>query len=273
MKQLGGIPLARVSIEEKWWSDPRRNLLIRLVGGSSSAADGSMLFAWRVAQEYSATKDGKIPIEVWETLEHSRSILEAKLACASGQFVTVRGASEHFEWISSRRKLAASGGKRSAESRKAKYGSSQPKRRSKPEASASSARSKPEPSYSSSYSSSSSNSELLNPSDSTRDFIAAYAGRFKTRYGSNPQITGRDSGIAKRLAKGMSSARFGELLDAFFSLPDSWLVKKKHPLAAFESSLNEIVVFAGSGDFTTRREAAQVDDGVALSAALARAAT
>lgn len=98
-------------------------------------------------------------------------------------------------------------------------------------------------------------------------FVKAYCDRFKARYGTNPQITGKDAGIAKRLAKTLSQEKFDTLLEAFFAMPDAWLVKIKHPLAAFESKLNEIVVFGNSGGFTTMQQTRQAD-GLASTAML-----
>ncbi len=57
----------------------------------------------------------------------------------------------------------------------------------------------------------------------------------------------------------MSLERFSHLLDAFFQMPDAWLVKVKHPVGAFESKMNEVTVFADSGEFTTQTQARQAD--------------
>jgi len=105
-------------------------------------------------------------------------------------------------------------------------------------------------------------SEKQNSSNSQKAsaFVAAYCIRFKTRWGDSPEIMGKDAGIAKRLAKTLGQDKFELYLDAFFSMPDAWLVKIKHPLAAFESKLNEIVVYANTGNFTTSRQVQQADD-------------
>lgn len=94
----------------------------------------------------------------------------------------------------------------------------------------------------------------------TKSFIASYCDRFKFRYGSAPVIQGKDAGIAKRIAQSIGEEKMELYLDAFFSMPDAWLVKTKHPLGAFETKMNEIVVFANTGNFTTQRQANQSDD-------------
>jgi hypothetical protein len=100
--------------------------------------------------------------------------------------------------------------------------------------------------------------------------VRAYCDRFKLRWGENPQILGKDAGIAKRLAKDLGQDRFEFLLDAFFQMPDAWLVKVKHPLAAFETKLNEVVVFAESGQFHTQRQAREADSSATNAMLLAK---
>lgn len=91
-------------------------------------------------------------------------------------------------------------------------------------------------------------------------FVGAYCSRFKERWGHNPEILGKDAGIAKRLSKTLTLVKFELYLDSFFQMPDAWLAKQKHPLAAFESKLNEIVAFSNTGNFTTTKQVQQADD-------------
>jgi hypothetical protein len=92
-----------------------------------------------------------------------------------------------------------------------------------------------------------------------RDFIAKYCELFKQRYRTNPHIRGKQAGVAKRVLKDVPLERAKLYLEAFFQMPDSWLVKTKHPLEAFEPKLNEIVVFATTGEFTGAVQARQID--------------
>lgn len=95
--------------------------------------------------------------------------------------------------------------------------------------------------------------------DAAKQFIAWYCERFKTRWGNNPPIQPKDAGIAGRLAKGLSAEKQALYLDAYFAMPDAWVIKAKHPINLFESKLNEISVFAQSGTFTTMRQARDAD--------------
>ncbi len=90
--------------------------------------------------------------------------------------------------------------------------------------------------------------------------ISKYCEAWKAKHGSSPPITGKDAGIAKRLAKGFSDERVESLLAAFFEMPDAYLFKAKHPLELFEMKLKEVAAFADSGSFVTRRQVVQFDD-------------
>lgn len=101
------------------------------------------------------------------------------------------------------------------------------------------------------------------PSESpqkVKNFLAVYCEKFSNRYGSNPEITGKDAGIAKRLCKNLGEDKLNFYLEAYFSMPDSGVIKAKHPLTFFEMKLNEIVVFANTGNFTTQKQAQQADE-------------
>lgn len=95
-----------------------------------------------------------------------------------------------------------------------------------------------------------------------KEFIARYCELFKERYQTNPVVRGKQAGIVKRVLKDVPLTRALVYLEAFFQMPDAWLVKTKHPLDSFESKMNEITVFANTGTFTTSRQVRQADDAV-----------
>lgn len=92
--------------------------------------------------------------------------------------------------------------------------------------------------------------------------IKKYCELFKLKYSSSPEISGKDAGIAKRIASELSEEKVNLYLEAFFSMPDAWLMKAKHPLHLFETKKNEIVVFANSGKFTSQQNANSLDKSV-----------
>lgn len=101
--------------------------------------------------------------------------------------------------------------------------------------------------------------DLAPKTNLTRDFVAVYCENFKLRWGTNPVIGGKQSGIARRISQEMTLDRFKILIKAYFEMPDSWLQKTKHPLEGFERKLNEIVVWSERGDFTTMRQVREND--------------
>lgn len=102
-------------------------------------------------------------------------------------------------------------------------------------------------------------------------FLAAYARAFKARYQTNPEISGKDRGIAKRLAGGMSLERGEELVFAYLAMNDQWFIQRKHSLPVLEQDLNKVAVFAATGKFTTRAEARAAEQGSAFDRLIAEA--
>lgn len=103
-----------------------------------------------------------------------------------------------------------------------------------------------------------------NPTDlsanKANEFISLYCQAFKARHHANAEIDGKSAGIAKRITKTLSREKWIPYLQAFFTMPDAYLFKNRHPLAQFEYKLQEIAVFAQSGNFTTQKQASQIDN-------------
>lgn len=119
--------MARINIEDCWWTDPRRSLLIKKVG-SEELADGAIIRAWRLAQEFWKSSKGLVPFDLFETLPYFQNIIDSKLADVRESFVYVRGSSAYLDWVREKKEQASEAGKKSAEIRKLKHGSAQPKR-------------------------------------------------------------------------------------------------------------------------------------------------
>ena len=131
--------VARINIEEDWWSESRRDRLVRRLGGDSRIADGLMIQAWRLSQGCSKL-DFRIPIQRFLCLEGAEVLLECDLAdlyqanakqtqvntkqvierskqdeeFAETCYIYVRGSFEMFGWLVKRRQVASEGGKKSA---------------------------------------------------------------------------------------------------------------------------------------------------------------
>lgn len=116
--------MARINIEECWWSDPRRTALLLEIGFEADSAAVNM---WRAAQEFWGKSRGLIPKSVFDKLKHCEKLVEVGLADVRESFVYVRGCSEYLEWHAEKREQAAAAGRKSAEVRRKKSGSAQPK--------------------------------------------------------------------------------------------------------------------------------------------------
>lgn len=105
--------MARINIEECWWTDPRRERLAKLTG-SLDLADAAAIRAWRLAQEHWRKDRGHIPLEIFNQLEFAQALLGSGLAVLGDTWVYVRGSSQHHEWTVDQREKSKSGGVKSA---------------------------------------------------------------------------------------------------------------------------------------------------------------
>lgn len=197
--------MARINIEECWWSDPRRSALIRIIG-NEGLADATAIRIWRLAQEFWVRDRQLVPTEIFNSIEFAEAALRSGLAELRGCFVYVRGSSQYLEWVNKSREAGRIGGLKSAEARRIKDGDAQPKPRSTLEATPKHPRSKSkqtEPSYSSS--SSSSNSKTGRGRGSVRGILASsgeerptprlpkLAELWNAKSGNLPKVTGCSS--------------------------------------------------------------------------------
>ena len=101
--------MARINIEEKWKTDPRRTALAKRIG--TRAADGMLVeISWLVL----AHKGQPIPLKEFEFIEDHKAWIECGLAEVCGEFVRVCGAEQYssfFEKQQNNGKKGASFGK------------------------------------------------------------------------------------------------------------------------------------------------------------------
>jgi len=71
-----------------------------------------------------------------------------------------------------------------------------------------------------------------------RDFIGNYCEAFKSIYGTNPIITAKDSGIAKRLCE---IPDIQTIMESFFKSKDKFIVQNCHSLSIVESQINKLI--------------------------------
>lgn len=117
--------MARINVDDKWWNDPRRKKLGLLLK-DTDLADGIMLSLWRLAFDYYKDDAKGIPEHVFECVRGCSEIKQSMLVDVRNKEVYVRGSSEHFAWILKHTEKKRAAGKKSAEARRQKYGTSQP---------------------------------------------------------------------------------------------------------------------------------------------------
>lgn len=110
--------MARINIEDKWWSDPRRNRLIEKLG-NPKLVDGLMIQLWRYAQNNSGE-----PFE-WKGILEEKEV--QALACVglcslvNSTHIYIKGSKEAFNWLQKCRVAGKKGGKAGTGSNKNRY--------------------------------------------------------------------------------------------------------------------------------------------------------
>lgn len=102
--------MARINIEEKWFSDPRRSALACKLG-SEVKADGVMIIAIRLAQQYWIPNKELIPFKSWNGVELPEELVSVGLAEKREKGYYVSGSEEHFSWWFKRNEYKKEAGK------------------------------------------------------------------------------------------------------------------------------------------------------------------
>jgi hypothetical protein len=86
----------------------------------------------------------------------------------------------------------------------------------------------------------------------TREIIGSYCHAYKTRYGSNPVITGKSSGIIKRIVKDVGIDKTKRLIESYLRMDDEWFGTRNHDLPTLEANLSKIANFSETGKIISR---------------------
>ena len=239
--------MARLGIDDQFWLEIAG--VIAAVGDQDKAI-GNAVRWFRFAQE--KHKKGLLVTEAEFKKNGFSEALFPLFAERTPSGIECAGAKKHFAWLEQKIKAGSAGGKKSATQPRSKGGQFGPQIKITP----SDRRPSPSPSYSLTDSDS---QNTPTESQKTSGFIAGYCARFKSKYGFNTKVAGKNAGIAKRVFENIPAGKLDQYLDAFFEMPDAELVKAKHPLAKFEFKFNEVAVFAEKRAFTPRAQASDVD--------------
>lgn len=245
--------MARINVEDSWWTDPRRNLLARLVG-KESTADGIALKAWRVSQEYWRKKE-LIPLDVFEALEGAAELLQAKIAEVREGGVYLKGSTNHHKWLEERIKTAAKGGKKSAQRPRDAKGRliSSKQTPSKTQATSSTVQRSSSSSFSEYIPVSSKPGEIvpIHPEKGLEvekfNPVTIWMAAYKHKYGLRYELSGRDRGTLVRAFKDRPAGDLARLVACYLSIESKLYTEAKHPLSLFFRDLQRISVAAQTG--------------------------
>jgi hypothetical protein len=81
----------------------------------------------------------------------------------------------------------------------------------------------------------------------TSRFIALYKSLWRSRYGTYPDIAGKDLGVPKRILDALNEDRAMHILRAYFEMPDvaskGWFKEQRHNLLTLENNVTKIGVW------------------------------
>ncbi len=255
--------MARINLDDRIFADIRFKALCRIVGNHREAI-GTVIEAFQLGQKYWGDDKKLIPFDVWE-LSGLDALIASKLAEKLDMGVYIKGAEKHFEWLVNRQ-LA---GKKSAESRKIKYGSACPlaanRLRTEPERcsqyheqDANTLRTAHEPPITVTVTDTLSNErEFPEDADALRDLPAAkkksvakkspssqervkalstvliwepYREHFFARYKTEPQRTSEFNTHANRILKSVPQEKIPSLVKFYLECDREAVVKAFHPI-------------------------------------------
>lgn len=272
--------MARTTIEESWWTDPRRERLAELVGGLLFA-DAWAIRLWRLAQEHWGRGRKPIPKDVFEALEAAPKLLKAGLAEERDGGIYAKGSAQHTDWLNQKRQAAKEGGKVSARSRKKKYGTAQPdppgsskQTRSTPEAepntiepsgSGSDSGSLPIPSESGAAAAPPAVVEGQKPGKAGKNGVALWLEAYHRKYGVRYELGKQDQGMLTEFRNQRTEAHTAVLFAAYLAMDgpgegDKLYAKAKHALSLFFRDKAAISVAAQTGVDPSKPKRAELKD-------------
>jgi hypothetical protein len=282
--------MARINIEECWWSDPRRDYLRRLLG--DDVQDQIAIRAWRLAQEF-WSKGKLIPWHTYCTLEGAEVLvksglarlheadepnskqIEANASNLNECFVYVRGSSEYLSWTRDRREAAKSGGLKSADARRR---NSQANAK-QTEANATK-RNQTQPSYSSSVSFSKKEESIgataiaVAPKSQLPEipkkkaahpeigrFIGTYVKAFQEKYQTRPDLRGKVQGQINHYLADVPIDRACDLIQTYLQMEEPWFKTKCHDFGTFLENQNKVSIALDTGRDSNQTDWSKVFEG------------
>ncbi len=247
--------MARLTIEDQWWTDPRRERLAELVG-SLLLADAHAIRLWRLAQEHWGRGRKPVPVQIFEALEAAPKLIQAGLAEADDDGVYVKGSRDYTDWLHKKRQAAASGGKKSATRPRDASGKLKKSPKQTPSTIQADAKI-----VQPSGSGSDSGSEIQkNPSGSSAVALVPASGPpgkinpvwlwcdiYKRFFGHSPELLKEDAGKLTNFAKGRSEEKLRVLFSCYFQIAKQFYIDRGYPVSVFFADLQAINKAAETG--------------------------
>ena len=255
--------MSRININDKLWADPRFDAL-KIMVGNEFVAIGLVVKAFRMAQEFWSDGEKLIPLETWKIYPFD-SLEKSGLAEVTEAGVYVKGSKENFDWLLKKRAAARVGGLKSVQVRQEKYGTKKilksveneahheapheaPMKHNmkqcfvNDEAPMNPPSPSPSPSLNTNTLPQKKSTTSKKQSIGTVDVIARYCELFEQRHGTKAVISGVEAGQLGRLTKSHGKDQAIKIVEAYFKLPDQWIINQCHPVSMIEKQINKILV-------------------------------
>lgn len=240
-----------ITIYERFWTDPRLARLQKRIG--HHAAIGIVIQLWRDGL-FNHKTGGVLAPDYFKGLDYWKDLLECEFVKERQSGFYVKGTKRAIEDFQRETTAKSRAGKKSAEARKAKYGTSVPLNAvNRTEQPSNSDRTVFEQ-RSVTKRVESTPKVKENTEKRIAHLVATYAACFKKRYKANPAVTGKDIGILKALNKNIGTERLAGLIQVYLQMSDPWFEKKRHDIYTFNTSIQKIVVASQTGVDPDKKE-------------------
>lgn len=104
----------------------------------------------------------------------------------------------------------------------------------------------------------------LSAAAETEDVIGRYHELWKQLYKERAPLLPLDYKKLNDLAKNLGAKTAISLVEAFFAMPDSWFISKRHDVQSLISNLTKVQHFVATGKTVTRRDADSIESAQSL---------
>jgi hypothetical protein len=92
-----------------------------------------------------------------------------------------------------------------------------------------------------------------------KHLVGFYCELWEKRYGTSASFMPHHAKALKVLGESQGLQKTKELLEAYFIMPDTWVIKKRHDIMTFVNSLSQVSAFKESGKIVTNAEMKEGD--------------